>query len=101
MNNNKIIFDKLCRYIWQENPEQFIVVRVNSVATDEREQTYRFAAPDDPLLTGTISITEAGMIDLAKRLGYTNIRIIVQRGKQGRFAIPDPEQMEKERLEDY
>lgn len=33
--NNKTNFEKLCRYIWQENPHDFIAVRVNPVAVDE------------------------------------------------------------------
>ena len=98
--NNKTKFEKLCRYIWQDSPHEFIAVRVNPVAVEEGQNTYRFASPDGEL-EGTVSITEVGMINLAKRLGYESVRIIKQRGKAGRFVIPDPEQIEKDKLLDY
>ncbi len=98
--NNKENFEKLCRYIWQDHPHDFIAVRVNPVAVDEGQNTYRFASPDgEP--DGTVSISEIGMITIAKRLGYENVRIIKQRGKGGKFVIPDPEQIERDKLLDY
>lgn len=98
--NNKENFEKLCRYIWQENPHDFIAVRVNPVATDDGQNTYRFASPDGEL-DGTVSISEIGLMKLAKRLGYAGVRIIRQRGRAGRFVIPDPEQIERDKLLDY
>ena len=101
MNNNKANFERLCHYIWQDNPHDFIAVRVNPVNNDEGQNTYRFAAPDNDELTGTVSISEVGMITLAKHLGYESVRIIRQRGRQERFVIPDPEQMDRDKLLDY
>ncbi len=101
MNKIKNTFDKLCRYIWQDNPDQFIAVRVNSVATSEGEQTYIFSAPRHNYLTGTVSITETGLIELGKGLGYDKIRIIVQRGNNGKYIVPDPDQLEKDKIDDY
>ena len=98
--NNKTNFEKLCRYIWQENPHDFIAVRVNPVAVDEGQNTYRFASPDGEL-DGTVSISEAGMMRLAKRLGYESVRIIKQRRSGGKFVIPDPDQIERDKLLDY
>ena len=98
--NNKTNFEKLCRYIWQENPHDFIAVRVNPVAVDEGQNTYRFASPDGEL-DGTVSISEAGMMRLAKRLGYESVQIIKQRGGGGKFVIPDPDQIERDKLLDY
>ena len=99
--NNKTDFEKLCRYIWQDSPHDFIAVRVNPVAVDEGQNTYRFAAPDNVELTGTVSISEKGMIDLARGLGYASVQIIKQRGKHARFVIPDPDAIEREKLADY
>lgn len=98
--NNKENFENLCRYIWQDHPHDFIAVRVNPVAVDEWQNTYRFASPDGEL-DGTVSISEIGMITIAKRLGYESVRIIKQRGKGGKFVIPDPEQIERDKLLDY
>lgn len=98
--NNKENFEKLCRYIWQDHPHDFIAVRVNPVAVDEGQNTYRFASPDGEL-DGTVSISEIGMITIAKRLGYESVRIIKQRGKGSKFVIPDPEQIERDKLLDY
>ena len=98
--NNKENFENLCRYIWQDHPHDFIAVRVNSVTVDEGQNTYRFASPDGEL-DGTVSISEIGMITIAKRLGYESVRIIKQRGKGGKFVIPDPEQIERDKLLDY
>lgn len=98
--NNKENFENLCRYIWQDHPHDFIAVRVNPVAVDEVQNTYRFASPDGEL-DGTVSISEIGMITIAKRLGYESVRIIKQRGKGGKFVIPDPEQVERDKLLDY
>lgn len=99
--NNKENFEKLCRYIWQDSPHEFIAVRINPVAVDEGQNTYRFAAPDNSELAGTISISEAGLIALSRSLGYASVRIIRQRGKQGRFVIPTPDQIERDKLLDY
>jgi hypothetical protein len=99
--NNKTDFEKLCRYIWQDSPHDFIAVRLNPVAVDDGQNTYRFAAPDNGDLTGTISITETGMISLARGLGYASVQIIKQRGKHGKFIIPDPEAIERDKLMDY
>lgn len=98
--NNKENFENLCRYIWQDHPHDFIAVRVNPVAVYEGQNTYRFASPDGEL-DGTVSISEIGMITIAKRLGYESVRIIKQRGKGGKFVIPDPEQVERDKLLDY
>lgn len=100
MNNNQK-FEKLCRYIWQDHPHDFIAVRVNPIATDDGQNTYLFAASDDGELTGRISISETGLINLAKRLGYESIRIVKQRGQAGKLIIPDPEQLERDVLLDY
>jgi len=99
--NNKTKFEKLCRYIWQDNPHDFIAVRINPVAVDDGQGTYCFAAPDNGELTGTISISEAGMIALARGLGYARLKIIKQRGNDGKYAIPDPDVMKQETLMDY
>lgn len=98
--NNTTDFGKLCRYIWQDHPHEFIAVRVNPVFAEEGKQTFHFASPDGEL-EGIISISETGIIKLAKRLGYENIRIIKQRGRSGKFVIPSQEQMERDKLLDY
>ena len=99
MNNNKQNFDNLCRHIWQDNPHDFIAVRVNSIFAEG--QAYFFAAPDNNKLTGVIAISEAGIITLAKRLGYENVRIVKQRDNTGRFVVPNPEQIKRDELLDY
>lgn len=99
--NNKTKFERLCRFIWQDSPQRFVAVRVNPLAVDEGQNTYRFSAPDNNELTGTISISETGMIMIARKLGYESVLIIRQRGKQGRYVIPDPDQIEKDKLLDY
>lgn len=95
---NKEKFERLCRYIWRDCPHKFIAVKVNSITTEC--ECYRFAAPDKSELNGTICISEIGMIMLAKSLGYSSI-IIKQRGKHGKFIIPVPEQIERDKLLDY
>ena len=92
-------FKKLCLYIWQDYPHEFIAVRINPEITEEGWHTYCFASPDGKL-EGKISISETGIIKLAKCLGY-GIRIIKQRGKSGKLVIPSPKQIENDKLLDY
>lgn len=100
--NNKTKFEKLCRYIWQDSPHDFIAVLLNAVAeSGGSEKTFMFAVPDNGELCGTISISETGIIALAKGLGYTSAQIIKQRGENGEYVIPDPDQIEREKLMDY
>jgi hypothetical protein len=99
--NNKETFENLCRYIWRDNPHDFIAVRVNPETTNDGLRNYRFAAPDNGEISGVVSISEVGLMQMAKKLGYAGVRIIRQRGKQGRFVIPDPDQMERDALLDY
>lgn len=99
--NNKEAFEKLCRYIWQEHPHEIIAVRVNPEKTEDGLNSYMFTTPDDSEISGVIGISEIGLIKLAKLLGYASVRIIRQRGEDGRFIIPDPEQIERDKLLDY
>ncbi len=98
--NNKEKFEKLCRYIWQEHPHDFIAVQVNRSTKEEGQKTYLFASPDGQL-NGTVCISEIGMMCLAKRLGYAGVRIIKQRGSTGKLVIPDPDKIERDKLIDY
>ena len=98
--NNKAKFEKLCRYIWQEHPHDFIAVQVNRTSGEEGQKTYFFASPDGEL-NGTVCISELGMMRLAKRLGYAGARIIKQRGRTGKLVIPNPDEIERDKLADY
>ena len=89
------VFIKLCQYYWQQKPEVIIVRTgtnefcVGIPETDGKKPVY---------VRQNSSL--GSILEEVRILVDDEFRVITYR-KNGKYAVPDPEQIEKDKREDY